>query len=65
MKLLAKALFVIPLVAFFVSLPLAWCVNIYKLVQCDFEESYRGEIVHTIGVCIPPASLITVWNNDK
>jgi hypothetical protein len=42
----------------------AWCVNLYKLTQCDFEPSYKGEIIHAVGL-IPPAALVTVWFNDK
>ena len=38
-----------------------WSFNIYKLTQCDFTAPYKDEIVHAIGVFIPPASLITVW----
>lgn len=42
----------------------AWCVNLYKLTQCDFEPSWKGEIIHGIGL-IPPAALVTVWFSDK
>jgi len=39
-------------------------VNLYKFAQCDFEASWKGEIIHGIGI-LPPASLVTVWFNDK
>ena len=42
----------------------AWCVNLYKLTQCDFAPSWKGEIIHAIGL-IPPASIVTVWFSDK
>jgi hypothetical protein len=42
----------------------AWCVNLYKLTQCDFAPSWKGEILHAVGL-IPPAALVTVWFSDK
>ena len=42
----------------------AWCVNLYKLINCDFEAPYKGEIVHAIGL-IPPAALVTVWFDEN
>jgi hypothetical protein len=42
----------------------AWCVNLYKFAQCDFAPSWKGEIIHAVGL-LPPAALVTVWFNDK
>jgi hypothetical protein len=42
----------------------AWIVNLYKLTQCDFMPSWKGEIIHSIGI-IPPAAIVTVWFSDK
>ena len=42
----------------------SWCVNLYKLTQCDFKPSWKGEIVHAVGL-IPPAAVVTAWLNDK
>lgn len=42
----------------------AWFVNGYKLIQCDFEAPYKGEIVHAIGL-VPPLAVFTVWSDDK
>lgn len=39
----------------------SWIVNLVKLFQCDFEASYKEEIIHLIGVIIAPSSMITVW----
>jgi len=39
--------------------PYFW--NGYKLFKCDFESSYKCEIIHGVGLIIPPAALITVW----
>lgn len=40
---------------------ICWIVNIVKLVQCDFEAPYKDEIIHTIGLVVPPTSVVTVW----
>ena len=42
----------------------SWVVNLYKLTQCDFQPSWKGEIIHAVGL-IPPAAVVTVWFNDK
>lgn len=42
----------------------AWFVNLYKLLQCDFQPSWKGEIIHAVGL-LPPASIVTVWFSDK
>jgi hypothetical protein len=61
-----KSLTTIFLFFFVLGLPtITWGVNLYKLTQCDFQESWKGEIIHAAGVIIPPASLITVWLNYK
>ena len=41
------------------AMPYVW--NGYKLAGCDFEPNYKCEVIHGIGVLIPPASLFTVW----
>ena len=41
-----------------------WIGNLVKLINCDFEAPYKGEIVHAIGL-LPIASVITVWIDDK
>lgn len=42
----------------------AWVVNLYKLTQCDFAPSWKGEIIHAVGL-LPPAAIVTVWFSDK
>ena len=37
-----------------------WSVNLYKLTQCNFEPSYKAEVLYGIGV-ISPTCLITAW----
>jgi len=39
----------------------SWPYNFYKATQCDFEPDYKCEVIHAIGIFMPPASLITVW----
>lgn len=46
------------LTLFFVSL---YVVNFVKFVNCDFTQPYKDEILHLIGVIIPPLSIITCW----
>ena len=41
-----------------------WVGNLVKLIRCDFEPSYKGEVIHAIGL-IGPASMITFWSNHK
>ena len=44
----------------------AWITNAYKLTDCDFEAPYKCEVVHAVGVFVPPASIATVWvDSDK
>ncbi len=57
----AKVAFVIAVVAIIISVPTAWCFNVSKLIDCDFKADYRCEVMHTIGVVLPPLSVVTVW----
>jgi hypothetical protein len=41
-----------------------WVWNLVKLTNCDFESSYKCEVIHGLGVVVPPASYITVWFAD-
>lgn len=38
-----------------------WFYNVYLLFKCDFDAPFKDEIIHLIGVVIPPLSGITVW----
>lgn len=53
--------FIIAAIAFFVT---PWIWNAAKFTGCDFESNYKCEVIHGIGVFIPPASFITVWFDD-
>ena len=42
-----------------------WVGNLVRFIKCDFEESYKGEVLHGIGV-VSPLCMITCWKNwDK
>ena len=42
------------------ALILSWGVNLYKLTQCNFEPSYKAEVIRAIGV-FTPISIVTAW----
>lgn len=46
------------LIVFFVG---CWVGNLIKLIKCDFASPYKSEVIHTVGVIIPPVSMATVW----
>lgn len=50
-------------VQFFIVLlmGISWVINLVQLLRCDFAAPWRDEIIHGIGVLIPPAALFTVW----
>lgn len=57
-----------PVFAYIIVLILAltpYVNNAYDLSQCDFESPYRCEVIHGVGVALPPTSLVTMWfDND-
>ena len=40
---------------------IAWIINITKFFACDFDAPYKEEVIHFIGIVIPPGSIITAW----
>lgn len=42
----------------------SWGYNAVKLASCDFESDYRCEVIHGVGLVIPPLSIGTVWFAD-
>jgi hypothetical protein len=50
------------IIAVFAFTPYVW--NGYKLAGCDFESNYKCEVIHGIGVVIPPAAFVTAWFDD-
>lgn len=37
-----------------------WVNNVIKLSECDFEPSYKAEVIHTVGL-IPIVGAVTGW----
>ena len=37
-----------------------WVKNIIKLSECDFEPSYKAEVIHTVGL-VPIVGAFTGW----
>lgn len=52
---LVSAVFVICIYVFFFF---GWGMNIYKLTKCDFEPSYKAEIIRGIGIIVAPVGSI-------
>ena len=49
----------------FIIWAITWTINSIQLSSCDFEYPYRCEVIHTIGLVLPPISMATVWfSND-
>jgi len=45
-----------------IGLIAVWPFNLYKLTQCNWDnDNWKPEVIHTIGVVVPPASVVTVW----
>ncbi len=44
----------------FLAVSISWVVNLFKFIDCDFEPSYKAEIIHGIGV-VTLLSIITAW----
>lgn len=42
----------------------SWIWNAAKLTACDFESDYRCEVIHGVGLIVPPLSVVTVWFAD-
>lgn len=37
-----------------------WVKNLIKLADCDFEPSYKAEVIHAVGI-IPVVGIFTGW----
>lgn len=36
-----------------------WIMNISKLIDCDFEPSYKSEIIRGVGIFVAPIGMVT------
>lgn len=56
-----KDLLVVVLMFVFMStIPTLYIRNIWLLANCDFKPSYKGEVIHAVGV-FTPTFLISGW----
>lgn len=55
---LIVAVFYFAAYAYFI---IAWLVNLYNFFSCDFEPSYKEEIIRFMGIIIPPMAGVTVY----
>jgi hypothetical protein len=44
---------------------LGYILNIYKLAQCDFEPSYKEEVIRTFGLFPPVGAVVGYLNFGK
>jgi hypothetical protein len=52
--------FSIIVLLFYLYTIIAWIVNLVKLLNCNFEEPWKDEIIHGIGLA-PPVAWVTCW----
>ena len=38
-----------------------WVKSIIKLTECDFEPSYKAEVVYMVGSIVPPVGAVVGW----
>lgn len=57
-KSFVAVLFPFIIYAYFI---VCWIVNLVQFIQCDFEPSYKDEIIKGIGVLGAPLAGLTVW----
>lgn len=48
-------------ISIYIFFGVCWVINIYKLATCDFDRPYKEEVIHAVGLLIPPTSVVTVW----
>ena len=54
-----KSIFIVQILIL-VIIGTGWVKNLIKLSECDFEPSYKAEIIHLVGI-IPPVGMVTGW----
>lgn len=50
-------------ISIYLALAIGWCLNIYKFVKCDFEPSYKAEIIRGVGIATGPVGGVIGWLN--
>lgn len=51
----------ITVIGLFLYFIFSYIFNFIKFVRCDFEPSYKEEIIYALGVFVPPLNFLTVW----
>lgn len=51
----------ITVIGLFLYFIFSYIFNFIKFVRCDFEPSYKEEIIYSLGVFVPPLNFLTVW----
>lgn len=57
----AKALGGFMIIVYILLALVSWVINLSQLINCDFEAPYKCEVIHAVGVFIPPTQVITVF----
>jgi len=39
----------IAITVFWFAIILGWCMDLYKLVHCDFQAPYEAEVIYSVG----------------
>lgn len=55
---IGSLLMVLLMIILIVCIGYGYINNIVELVHCDFKPSYKAEILHSIGVIVPPVGVI-------
>ena len=49
-----------------ITIVVCWLGNTVKFVECDYDLPLNCEIIHGVGLIMPPASVVTVfYGSDK
>ena len=51
----------ITIIVLFLYFIFSYIFNFIKFVRCDFEPSYKEEMIYALGVFVPPLNCLTVW----
>ncbi len=41
--------------------PIGYILNIIALTECDFQPSYKAEVLHFVGIVVAPVGMIVGW----
>jgi hypothetical protein len=43
-----------------IYIPTTWVINLTRFLKCDFEPSYKAEVIHGLGL-FTPVFVVTAW----